>query len=68
MLGRRLGGKADSDLIGRPVGSDKRELIIGCRSHGCIALYRYLAASATVFVLVVRSQREAGYAERDSPT
>lgn len=49
-------------LIGRPVAHDKRELIIGRKSHGYIALYRYIAQIDTVFVLAVRSQREAGYA------
>lgn len=49
---------------GRPVGNDKHELAIGHRSHGYIALYRYIAELDTVFVLAVRSQREAGYAER----
>jgi plasmid stabilization system protein ParE len=51
-------------LIGRPVANDKRELVIGRRSHGYVALYRYVAEVDTVFVLAVRSQREAGYAER----
>ncbi|MDP2822448.1 MAG: type II toxin-antitoxin system RelE/ParE family toxin [Sulfuritalea sp.] len=51
-------------LIGRPVNNDKRELVIGRRSHGHVALYRYLVEVDTVFVLAVRSQREAGYAER----
>jgi plasmid stabilization system protein ParE len=51
-------------LIGRPVNNDKRELVIGRRSHGYVALYRYVARIDTVFVLAVRSQREAGYAER----
>lgn len=51
-------------LIGRPVNNDKRELVIGRRSHGSVALYRYLATIDTVFVLAVRSQCEAGYAER----
>jgi len=50
--------------IGRPVNKGKRELVIGRRSHGYIALYRYIAEIDTVFVLAVRSQREAGYAER----
>jgi plasmid stabilization system protein ParE len=52
-------------LIGRPVGGDKRELVIGRRSHGYLALYRYVAEMDTVFVLAIRSQREAGYAERN---
>ena len=54
-------------LIGRPVNNDKRELVIGRRSHGYVALYRYVAKIDTVFVLAVRSQREAGYAERGGP-
>ena len=48
-------------MIGRPVHNDKRELVIGRRSHGYVALYRYLAEVDTVFVLAVRGQREAGY-------
>jgi len=50
--------------IGRPVAKGKRELVIGRRAHGYIALYRYIAEIDTVFVLAIRSQREAGYAER----
>lgn len=50
--------------IGHPVAKGKRELVIGRRSHGYIALYRYIAEIDTVFVLALRSQREAGYAER----
>ena len=52
-----------SPLIGRPANNDKRELVIGRRSHGYVASYRYVAEIDTVFVLAVRSQREAGYAE-----
>lgn len=48
-------------LIGRPVNNDKRELVIGRRSHGYVALYRYVVEIDTVFVLAVRAQREAGY-------
>lgn len=48
-------------LIGRPVGADKRELVIGRRSRGYVALYRYVAGIDTVFVLAIRGQREAGY-------
>lgn len=50
-------------MIGRPVNNNKRELIIGRRSHGYVALYRYIAEIDTVFVLAVRSQREAGYGQ-----
>jgi toxin ParE1/3/4 len=57
---------AVNPLIGRPRSSDadgNRELIIGKHSHGYVALYRYLTALDTVFVLAIRSQREAGYSE-----
>lgn len=49
-------------LIGRPAAGGKRELVIGRRSHGYVALYRYVAEMDIVFVLAIRSQREAGYA------
>jgi plasmid stabilization system protein ParE len=48
-------------LIGRPVQEDKRELVIGRRSRGYVALYRYVVKIDTVFVLALRGQREAGY-------
>ena len=48
-------------LIGRPVHADMRELVIGRQSRGYVALYRYVAEIDTVFVLALRSQREAGY-------
>lgn len=51
-------------LIGRPAENGKRELVIGRRSRGYLALYRYLPEMDIVFVLAIRSQREAGYAER----
>lgn len=51
-------------LIGRPVANGKRELVIGRHSRGYLALYRYVPEMDIVFVLAIRSQREAGYAER----
>ena len=48
-------------LIGRPALADMRELIIGRQSRGYVALYRYVPEIDTVFVLAIRSQREAGY-------
>lgn len=51
-------------LIGRPVLNGKRELIIGRDARGYIALYQYVDEIDTVFVLAVRSQREAGYARK----
>lgn len=50
-----------SPMIGRPIKGGKRELIIGRGSHGYVALYRFVSAIDTVFVLAVRSQRESGY-------
>lgn len=49
-------------LIGRPTTRRKRELVIGQRSRGYVALYRYVPEIDVVFVLAIRSQREAGYA------
>lgn len=54
----------NSPLIGRPADSGLRELVIGRRSHGYIALYRYISEIDTVFVLAIRSQSEACYTER----
>lgn len=48
-------------LIGRPVRADLRELVIGRRARGYVALYRYVAELDTVFVLAIRGQKEAGY-------
>ena len=48
-------------LIGRPVNADLRELVIGRRAHGYVALYRYVEEVDTVFVLAIRGQKEAGY-------
>ncbi len=50
-------------MIGRPANNDKRELVIGRRSHGYVALYRYIVEIDTIFVLAVRSQKEAGNEE-----
>jgi toxin ParE1/3/4 len=52
---------AHNPLIGRPVSNGKRELVIGRRSHGYVALYQYVEEIDTAFVLTVRSQREVGY-------
>jgi plasmid stabilization system protein ParE len=49
-------------LIGRPAEQEKRELIIGRHARGYVALYRYVPEIDTVFVLALKSQREAGYA------
>ena len=48
-------------LIGRPVKSGYRELVISRGRSGYIALYRYDEARDDVLVLAIRHQREAGY-------
>lgn len=50
-----------SPLIGRPVQGGMRELFIGRGSHGYVALFLYVPAMDTVFVLAIRSQREQGF-------
>ncbi|MBK6714934.1 MAG: type II toxin-antitoxin system RelE/ParE family toxin [Burkholderiales bacterium] len=50
--------------IGRPIGrhpTELRELVIGRRSRGYVALYAYDAPRDWVLVLAVRGQKEAGY-------
>lgn len=49
-------------LIGRPAANDMRELVIGRAYRGYLALYRYVCEIDTIFVLALKSQREAGYA------
>jgi len=51
-------------MIGRPIENDLRELVIGRRSRGYVALYRYVPEVDVVFVLALRSQLEAGFADR----
>ena len=48
-------------LIGRPVESSHRELVISRGRSGYIALYRYDEVHDDVLVLAIRHQREAGY-------
>lgn len=56
---------AHNPLIGRPVKDEAREaclreLVIGRRTRGYVALYLYVPELDIVFVLALRSQREAG--------
>jgi toxin ParE1/3/4 len=48
-------------LIGRPVLNGKRELVTGRKERGYVASYKYVDDIDIIFVLAVRSQREAGY-------
>lgn len=52
-------------LIGRPTSGPNRELVIGRGSRAYIALYRYVEDLDIAFILAIRSQREAGYSQRD---
>lgn len=49
-----------SPWIGRPVADSKRELIIGKGARGYVALSCYIEELDVIFVLALRSQREAG--------
>ena len=48
-------------LLGRPVESGFRELVISRGRSGYLAFYRYDEARDRVLVLTIRHQREAGY-------
>lgn len=48
-------------LLGRPVESNFRELVISRGRSGYLAFYRYDEARDRVLVLTIRHQREAGY-------
>ena len=52
---------AHSPLTGRKAKGGKRELLIGRASRGFVAMYRHVPGVDTVFVLAIRSQREAAY-------
>lgn len=54
----------NNPLIGRPADSGLREFVIGRGSRGYIVQYRFIPEIDTVFVLAIRSQKEAGYSDR----
>ena len=60
---RAIDALEGNPLIGRPVGANLRELVIGRRARGYLALYRYVAKVDTLYVLAIRGQKEAGYAQ-----
>jgi len=47
--------------IGRPAGGQNRELVVGERSHGYLALYRYYEEIGLIVIDAIRHQREVGY-------
>jgi plasmid stabilization system protein ParE len=52
-------------LIGRPVEEGLRELVISRGRTGYLALYRFVKAEDSVWVLALRHQREVGYVDVD---
>ena len=52
-------------LIGRAVAGGLHELVLGAKSVGYLALYQYSAELEIVFILAIRTQREAGYIRQD---
>ena len=60
ILTRGIAVLAEHPLIGRPVESGLRELIISRGRSGYVALFRYDVASDEAIVLAIRHQREAG--------
>ena len=50
---------ADHPLIGRPIGVNRRELVIYRGPAGYLAQYSYNLSSEEVLVLAIRHQREA---------
>lgn len=63
---RAIGVLQHNPLIGRPTSQGLRELVIGRRTRGYIALYAYAQEIDVAFVLAIRAGVEAGYA-RDFP-
>ena len=57
-----------SPLVGRICDGELRELVIEQGTKGYVALYQYIEDIDVVFVLAIRSQREAGYARDDRET
>lgn len=53
-------------LIGRPVESDLRELLISRGRSGYAALYSFETNQDAVLILSIRHQREAGLSWRDA--
>jgi plasmid stabilization system protein ParE len=52
-------------LIGHPVESGMRELVVSRGRSGYLARYSYEAILDTAFILAIRYQREAGYSDAE---
>lgn len=53
-------------LIGRTIDGGLRELVLGTKNRGYLALYKYSAELEIVFILAIRCQPEAGYVRQDA--
>lgn len=47
--------------IGRRFDGERRELVLGHGSRGCLAKYRFLPERRMVLIAAIRAQRESGY-------
>lgn len=65
LIDEALGLLKRHPLIGRPVESGLRELVISRGRTGYVALYSFEAVHDAVLVLAIRHQREAGFADPD---
>lgn len=52
---------ASHPYIGRRIGPDLRELVIGRGARGYVALYAFDEDRDVIVVIAVRAQKEAGY-------
>lgn len=50
-------------LIARPAAAGLRELVIGRDARDYVARYRYNAFDGQVYILALRTQREAGFTD-----
>jgi toxin ParE1/3/4 len=51
----------DNPEMGRPVTRGRRELVIGRKARGYVALYKFISNEDLIWILAIRSQRESGY-------
>lgn len=62
LITEAIGVLRNHPLIGRPVDSGLRELVISRGKSGYLALYDFQQSLDAVVILAIRHQREAGYA------
>jgi len=56
--------------MGPPVNRGRRELVIGRKARGYVALYKFVSSEDLIWVLAIRSQPASGYgrARKARPT